>query len=87
MIYFPVGNSWTESMVCEPRTEAGPWWTGRRRASPTSSAQLIRAVGLAVVRWEGRGSQGGPHHGQEMAERGWSEAGGELEGRRRFGAR
>jgi hypothetical protein len=29
---------------------------------------------------------GGPHHGQEMAERGWSEAGGELEGRWRFGA-
>jgi hypothetical protein len=28
----------------------------------------------------------GPHHGQEMAEGGWSEAGGELEGRQRFGA-
>jgi hypothetical protein len=86
MIYFPVGNSWTESMVCEPRTEAGPSWTGRRHASPASSARLIRAVGLTVVRWERRGSQGGPHHGQEMAEQGWSEADGELEGWRRFGA-
>jgi hypothetical protein len=42
--------------------------------------------GVTVVRWEGRGSQGGPHHRQEMAEWGWSEAGGELEGRRQFGA-
>jgi hypothetical protein len=73
-------------MVCEPRTEVGPWWTGRQCASPASSAWLIRVVGLAMVRWEGRGSQGGPHHGQEMVERGWSEAGGELKGQRRFDA-
>jgi hypothetical protein len=74
-------------MVYEPRTEAIPWWSARRRASPALSVRLIRAVGPTVVQWEGRGSQGCPPHGQEMAERGWSEAGGEDEGRRRFDAR